>query len=257
MVSLRISVALAAVLGLACSDGPLVVLGDRAAPRYRFDPPEVVTKLSVPKKTDNPTLTADMLDDLLHVRARPLPGRHLRRRALRSKQALRSRAARRCRERTGVETSPAVSADGLTLWFASDRAGGEGDLDIWVASRATRSAKWSEPSESHDAQLGRERDPAPARPARARDADGLRPLRRPATTRSSSPRAATRLQRSMRPSRCPSSSFPEQSTVDGFLSDDGLTLFYVSGPEFGAADLYVASRRSTDDPFEHERRSMT
>jgi hypothetical protein len=56
----------------------------------------------------------------------------------------------------------------------------------------------------------------------------------------------------MEPEPVPELVFPEQSTVDGFLSEDGLTLFYVTGPEFGAADLYVASRRSTDDPFEHD-----
>ena len=50
----------------------------------------------------------------------------------------------------------------------------------------------------------------------------------------------------------PELEYPEQSTVDGFLSEDGLTLFYVTGPSSGAADLYVASRRSTSDPFEHD-----
>jgi Tol biopolymer transport system component len=49
----------------------------------------------------------------------------------------------------------------------------------------------------------------------------------------------------------PELSFPEESTVDGFLTDDGLTLFYVTGPSFGAADLFVAFRRTVDDPFEH------
>ena len=47
------------------------------------------------------------------------------------------------------------------------------------------------------------------------------------------------------------------STVDGFLSDDGLTLFYASVPnavqaDGGAvarADLYVAWRRSTSEAF--------
>jgi Tol biopolymer transport system component len=45
-------------------------------------------------------------------------------------------------------------------------------------------------------------------------------------------------------------SFEEQSTVDGFLTDDGLSLFYVTGPEIGPADMYVASRRATTDRFE-------
>src|SRR4029077_18458345 len=46
----------------------------------------------------------------------------------------------------GFETSAAISADGLTLWFGSDRPGGSGDLDIWMTTRATRGAAWSAPS---------------------------------------------------------------------------------------------------------------
>jgi Tol biopolymer transport system component len=39
------------------------------------------------------------------------------------------------------------------------------------------------------------------------------------------------------------------STVDAFLTDDGTGLFFVSGPAFGPADLFVTARRSTSDPF--------
>lgn len=35
-----------------------------------------------------------------------------------------------------ADTSPYLSADGLTLYFASDRAGGMGGLDLWKATRA-------------------------------------------------------------------------------------------------------------------------
>jgi len=52
------------------------------------------------------------------------------------------------------------------------------------------------------------------------------------------------------PQPVPELVFADASTVDGFLSDDGLTLFYVTGPAFGPADLYVASRRSVADRFE-------
>jgi len=38
-----------------------------------------------------------------------------------------------------------VSADGLVLYFASDRPGGHGDLDIWVTTRATRLDPWGPP----------------------------------------------------------------------------------------------------------------
>src|SRR4029079_5458822 len=56
--------------------------------------------------------------------------------------------------------------------------------------------------------------------------------------------------------------FPDRSTVDGFLSEDGLTLFFSSAPlQFPGdaaappdggvptSDLYVAWRRAADESF--------
>jgi len=40
---------------------------------------------------------------------------------------------------------PAISPDGLLLFFTSLRSGGYGDNDIWVAKRATRGGEWGEP----------------------------------------------------------------------------------------------------------------
>ena len=37
-----------------------------------------------------------------------------------------------------------ISADGLSLYFASNRPGGYGDYDIWVSTRNTTSDPWSE-----------------------------------------------------------------------------------------------------------------
>jgi hypothetical protein len=42
-----------------------------------------------------------------------------------------------------LEMTPAISADGLTLYFTSDRPDGEGRWDIWVATRTSTSANWS------------------------------------------------------------------------------------------------------------------
>ena len=42
------------------------------------------------------------------------------------------------------EKQPTVSADGRTLYFASDRSGGQGKSDIWVSYR-DKSGKWSKP----------------------------------------------------------------------------------------------------------------
>jgi Tol biopolymer transport system component len=40
---------------------------------------------------------------------------------------------------------PALSADGLTLFFASDRPGGQGDLDLWMSTRASPSSPFGKP----------------------------------------------------------------------------------------------------------------
>jgi hypothetical protein len=42
------------------------------------------------------------------------------------------------------ETQPSLSADGRTLYFASDRPGGKGQLDVWVTSRDDN-GNWSQP----------------------------------------------------------------------------------------------------------------
>jgi Tol biopolymer transport system component len=43
------------------------------------------------------------------------------------------------------EAGPYISADGLELYFQSDRLGGQGDRDIWVTTRSAKSEPWSEP----------------------------------------------------------------------------------------------------------------
>jgi len=43
------------------------------------------------------------------------------------------------------ETGPSISGDGLTLYFASDRPGTLGLNDVWVSTRASRTATWGVP----------------------------------------------------------------------------------------------------------------
>ncbi|HUT47493.1 MAG TPA: hypothetical protein VMX36_14525 [Sedimentisphaerales bacterium] len=38
-----------------------------------------------------------------------------------------------------LEAQPSISADGLSLFFFSERSGGYGNRDVWVARRATTS----------------------------------------------------------------------------------------------------------------------
>ena len=43
------------------------------------------------------------------------------------------------------EGSPTISADGLELYFGSDRADGSGGSDLWVSTRPSTDAEWGEP----------------------------------------------------------------------------------------------------------------
>lgn len=235
---------------LACGDGEVLVLGDSEPPRYRFEPPEVVAELSAPAKTDNPSLTEDMLEIFFTSERDGGPADIFV--ATREDRSMPFGSVRRVEELSeeGVETSPAVSADGLTLWFASDRADGLGGLDIWVAERSSRSAQWSAPMNLRALNSAGNEIPRPP---------GQRGHVMPmASDRDASP--YYRIQLAERPDAdsafdapdpLTELAFPDESTLDAFLTDDGLTLFYVTGPAFGPADLYVAMRRSTSEPFEH------
>ena len=44
------------------------------------------------------------------------------------------------------DQSPELTGDGLTVFFVSDRTGGVGGSDIYVATRTTRTAPWSAPT---------------------------------------------------------------------------------------------------------------
>ena len=43
------------------------------------------------------------------------------------------------------DVAPGISADGLSLFFTSNRPGGSGGLDLWVTTRATTDDPWGEP----------------------------------------------------------------------------------------------------------------
>jgi hypothetical protein len=51
------------------------------------------------------------------------------------------------------------------------------------------------------------------------------------------------------PQPIPELVFSDATTMDIFLTDDGLTLFYASSPPNGPGDFFIARRRSTADPF--------
>jgi hypothetical protein len=47
---------------------------------------------------------------------------------------------------SGYEWYPSIRADGLEMYFESDRFGGEGAYDIWVSTRASKEDDWGAPT---------------------------------------------------------------------------------------------------------------
>ena len=45
-----------------------------------------------------------------------------------------------------ADNNPTLSSDELTMYFASDRPGGLGLVDIWVTRRASRDSPWEPPA---------------------------------------------------------------------------------------------------------------
>lgn len=64
--------------------------------------------------------------------------------------------------------APCLSADGLTLYFSSDRPGGYGRWDLWVAERSMPDGEWNDP-----VNLGPEVNTAAAEVMPTISADGL------------------------------------------------------------------------------------
>jgi hypothetical protein len=262
--------ALAAALAVTACTGRTNSLGDKQPRRYHFEPPRIVPELASTARTDNPTLTADLLE--IYFTTDRVSGNGDVWFARRSDPRLAFDPPSAVSEvnSDAFETSAAISADGLTLWFGSDRSGSVGTTDIWMANRASRSAPWSTPPVNVVA-LNTTAEDIPRPPGQ----HGLvMPL--------SSKRGGAADYETFLATR-PGSGAPfrmavpvaelvysDRSTVDGFLSDDGLTLFFSSspflfppdaGPRPGdggptpdgggtpSADLYVAWRQSDHDPF--------
>jgi hypothetical protein len=233
---------------LAGCGGEHVVLGER--PPFHFSEVVLVSELAF--GSENPTLTADLLE-IYFTSSRPddlgdTGGNVWVARRSSAQAPFEPPVPVSELNTPAFETSAAVSADGLTLWVGSDRAGGLGDLDVWRSSRSSRTAPWSPPVDVAELNSLARDLPRPL-------GDHGRTM--PLSSQRSSPNSyqtflAVREAPTLpfaSPAPIPELAFPDRSTVDAFLSDDGLILFFSSGSAGAKADLYVALRRSTSEPF--------
>ncbi len=245
------SLGAACLFAAACS-GQEVTLGEAAPPPFRFGTPTRVLELAAPGNTDNPTLTADMLE-IYFTSDRDVGGTSTSGDvwvAKRSQAELAFEAPSPVAEvnSASFETSSAISADGLTLWLGSDRAGGAGLVDVWVSTRGSRTEAWSAPRVVPELNTALRDVPRPL---------GLSQSVMPLASERDTPQWYSTFFAQFhaasgsfeRPVSIPSLAFPNRTTVDAFLTDDGAALFYSSAPPNEPSDLYVAFRKSTSGPF--------
>jgi hypothetical protein len=149
---------------LAACAGDDLILGDgRAAdsgsvdlvdsalppPISDLEPPRVIAELeSDDVSDDDPSLTADLL--LLCFNSKRDAGMGEEdiwcSRRGRSDEAWGAPEPQAALNTEHRETGIALSLDGLSLWFSSDRDGDAGGLDVFVTTRATRDGAWSTPA---------------------------------------------------------------------------------------------------------------
>lgn len=141
----------AALLALSCA-GRDISLGEGRArvsedpPSLDFDPPQLLPGLSgEDEKDDDPALTRDLLTLYFNAQRAGGQGKEdiwFAERASHDdpfsaptpESALNSEAR---------ETGIALAPDGLSLWFSSDRDGGQGGLDVYLATRPNARGAWS------------------------------------------------------------------------------------------------------------------
>jgi hypothetical protein len=264
--------ALAAILActLGCEPAEYVLgtssqtsQADGAAPLGPFGPPELVSVLgdgtidgsAVPDggsgvDANNPTFTADLLElYLTSGRAGGLGSQDI---------WVSKRASPNAPwgapvpvpelNSADLETSAAISADGLTIYFGSDRAGGKGKIDVWSATRPDRNSSWTPPLNVPELSSTDDDMAHPAmgsnllvlvatRSLAPPEWDLLWATRPDQTSPFATPTPITELNTS-------------SSDVDPYLSGDGLEFFFNSNRVAdNGEDLYHATRTSTADNF--------
>ncbi|MBL7185067.1 MAG: ankyrin repeat domain-containing protein [Phycisphaerae bacterium] len=157
------------------------------------------------------------------------------------------------------ELAPSISADGLSLYFSSDRSGGYGVQDIWVTTRETKSAPWGEPVNLGPTvnSVAREHAPSISTDGLELYFSGLWEF--PESSRPGGSGKADIWVTARKTKRDPwgtpvnlgpavnSTTYDESPSISG----DGLSLYFYSHRSWGSgkSDIWVTKRKSTSDPW--------
>jgi len=234
------------LFGGACGNTVLEV--GQAQPGYQFGTPRLLTELDTSYANENPTLTADLLE-LFFTSGRGDNSADVwtaRRTSAQDPFGAPSLVSEV--STSAFETSPAISLDGLTLYYGSDQSGGAGEVDIWQVTRPDRGSSWGDLQ--NVAPLN---SPAKDIPRPLGQHELVMPL---GSQRDSGVGYETFL--AARPSVGQPFGAPtmvaglasaQDAVADAFLTGDGLTLFYAVTPQDDSPDLFMATRASTTAAF--------
>jgi Tol biopolymer transport system component len=210
-----------------------------------FGAPTLVTATSSPASEDDPTPSDDGLELYFTSTRAGTLGMADVYRVARAQPTDAWGSAEHILELSGSanENTPELSSDGLTIWVVSDRTGTVGLDDIWVATRADRSATWSalvDVTELNSPKL--DRGPSVW-------LGGTRMWQH--SDRGSGTRfyEATRTDASSPWSTPAEVTFSDTKGFRGWVSPCGFELYYQKDETGSNMDLYYASRASLADPF--------
>jgi len=214
-----------------------------AAGTLRFDEPRIVEGLSSAAKEENPTFTSDLLRVYFSTTREDGDSNVWSASRSNADAAFDDLERVEAVTTTETETSPAIAADGLTLWVGRE-ADGDSDFDVWRVTRATLDSEWSDPEPVPE--LNSEYDDIP------------RPTSLQSTVMPLGSRRDGKYLTYFAVRESPSQPFgaPElidelvfeddRNTIDAFLSSDGRMLFFSASAEEDKSDLYVAMRKPGD-----------
>jgi len=221
--------------------------GASSVPVFRFGQPVLLLELSSSEKDDNPTLTSDLLEIYFTSTRGENADVYVAARAS-ADEPFGAPEPVAAVNGDADTASPAISLDGRTLWVGrdGDTTDDADDTDIWFSTRLA-DGTWS--ALENATPLNSTSKDIPRQPAGTdaltimplgsqRDSDDYRTLfaAREAGGEFGAPMPIPELELGTR-------------VVDGFLTQDLLTLFFSSGDGEDEGDLLVVSRPSLDAPF--------